>query len=395
MSGGLSDEELAAIEARARDVGAVAGHRQAWRVHRLDEAGFVVQRDSQEVLVRAGTSFGQDLAEYVAQAALDLPRLVAEVGRLRKLAGYDKGLVWDADDRIIDQDWSGLRRRIEETHGGVGIVAADFDELLRYGYGQPGHRRKAFTRLVAGATEDDDIELLAEILAVMLIDPWRANLQGGWFIHRLRTGDGLEAFDAGRAARVLNRLYDVNDATASVLVETLRAFVTNEGGPKRRLLELIRESGQLRREVAMLIEPARVFVSYCREDEADAERIYQALGLQGFRVWKDTHDLLPGENWESKIRRTLSEYEFAVICLSRTAVAKRGFFQVELKVAARMQQERAEDDVYIIPVRVDPELDARALPSALAGLHVADLAADWDDGLEQVVRTIVTHRRVV
>ncbi|GAA2336737.1 toll/interleukin-1 receptor domain-containing protein [Dactylosporangium salmoneum] len=137
---------------------------------------------------------------------------------------------------------------------------------------------------------------------------------------------------------------------------------------------------------------ATVFLSYCREDEAAVERIYQALGRRGLKVWKDTHDLLPGVDWERKIRRALSEYEFAVICLSRTAVAKRGFFQVELKVAARMQQERSEDDVYIIPVRIDAGLQARDLPSALTGLHVADLAADWDHGIEQVVRTIAAHR---
>lgn len=305
---------------------------------------------------------------------------------------YDKGLVWDENDHFIDQPWSDLKTKIRETHGGLGIIAADFNELLRYGQGYGvQNRRDHFTKLVLNATQEDDIELLADILSIILRKPWETNLQGGWFIHRLRKTDTAEVFDANRAAQVINALYKIYPYATEVLMFTLRNFVDTYEN-ELRLLDLLLKTGQLCKEVVLMINPATVFISYAREDAKTVERLYSALINLNFKVWKDDHELLPGEKWELKIMRALKEYEFVIVCLSEISVSKRGFFQAELKAAAKKQAQRSSSDVYIIPVKLDG-ISTEKVPEEVEELHYVDLSEDWEKGINDIATTINKYRR--
>ena len=307
---------------------------------------------------------------------------------------YDKGLVWNEKDEFIDQSWQDLKTKIQNTHGGLGIIAADFDELIRYGYGQGvWKRRNHFTKLVADAKEEDDIELLAEILAIILLRPWKTNPHGGWFIHRLRRGANLEEFDAERAALVLNELYDIHQYAAEVLIRTLTDYIDTHQN-ELRLLKLITETGKLRQELVLAMNPSSVFISYAKEDNALAERLYSDLKMRELKVWKDSHELLPGEKWEHKIRKTLKEYEFVILCLSLSSIKKVGFFQEELKIATALQRKRPSSAVYIIPIRFD-EFDENELPPEIENLHYIDMFLDWDKGIEIIAKTIYRYRRSI
>jgi hypothetical protein len=153
------------------------------------------------------------------------------------------------------------------------------------------------------------------------------------------------------------------------------------------------DSGPLSTEPPMPKESPKVFLSYAREDAAQADKLYHSLVDQGVSVWKDDHDLLPGEGWEHRIRRIFPECEFAILCLSQTAVTKRGFFQVELKLAARVQQERPLSDIYMIPAKLDAQLRLQDLPPEIAALHIVDLAADWEGGVQKIVTAMRHYRR--
>jgi hypothetical protein len=300
----------------------------------------------------------------------------------------DKGLVWDENDEFIKQSWRDLKRKILSTRGGIGIIASDFDELLRPGYGIGIGRREHFTKLVRGATEDD-IELLADILAIIMRKPWESNLQGGWFIRGLRKKDNIGKLDSHRAALVINRLYERHPFAAEVLIRTLRSFADPEN---RDLFAVIKKTKKLNLRLLLLLNPASIFISYAREDDKKAERLHDALQMKGYKVWKDNHALLPGERWEHKIKQALRGYEFVILCLSKISISKTGFFQEEVKTAAELQRKRPSSHVYIIPVRFD-NFDLRDLPIEIEGLHHIDLFKNWNEGLNKIAETISQYRK--
>ncbi|MCY7360231.1 MAG: toll/interleukin-1 receptor domain-containing protein, partial [Rudanella sp.] len=140
------------------------------------------------------------------------------------------------------------------------------------------------------------------------------------------------------------------------------------------------------------MKPATVFLSYAHEDAAQVDTLYQDLTAKGFQVWKNDYQLLPGENWEHKIEVALREHEFVIVCLSAASVEKRGFFQVELKKAARKQAERSVSDVYIIPAKLS-DYDTSKLPSEINAIQYVDLSKDWDGGVGSIEKTIHKYRR--
>ncbi|MGH3611242.1 MAG: toll/interleukin-1 receptor domain-containing protein [Pseudonocardia sp.] len=272
------------------------------------------------------------------------------------------------------------------------MAAADFDELLRYGYGRnPSKRRELFTRLVRDAHSDEDLDLLAKILAVLYMQPAESNLALGWFFHRLRRGD--DEFDAERAAKILNRVYEIHYRAGMLMVLTLRGFVDTYEN-ETRLLDAMEATGLLTRDVMRHVkDPSpKVFLSYAREDSTRAERLYIDLRNVGFEVWKDSHELLPGERWETRIRKAFQWNEFAVLCLSTASVRKRGFFQMEIKLADRIQRERSSDDVYILPVQFD-EVPIGDIPDELRDLHYVSLASDWTEGVSRIADSILKYHR--
>ena len=226
-------------------------------------------------------------------------------------------LIWDEQGNYREQTWTQLRDRMLKTQGGVGIAADDLLEMLRYRSAPFRNKtwilRETFTKLVADAAQEDDIELLAKILSVMLLDPWKANIDGGWFISGLRK-ESIDEFDAEKAVLVLNHLYEIHPYAAQVLCMTLTSFAGSYNDTST-LFDRIRNTSKLERELMLLATPAKIFISYAREDNQPAERLRADLENKGFRVWKDTHELLPGEKWEHKIKKALEEHDFVVLCL--------------------------------------------------------------------------------
>ena len=111
-----------------------------------------------------------------------------------------------------------------------------------------------------------------------------------------------------------------------------------------------------------------VFVSYAREDQTQAREIYLHLVNAGFSAWIDETELVGGENWEVKIRDTISSSRVFLACLSSRAVSKRGYVQAELKQALKVLELVPEEFVFIIPVR----LDRCIVPPSLRKFHTVD-----------------------
>ena len=95
-----------------------------------------------------------------------------------------------------------------------------------------------------------------------------------------------------------------------------------------------------------------VFISYSRPDRPAALKLCEDLEIAGFRPWVDTQ-LKPGQPWKDVIEKELRKCSFVLVLLSEHSLAKKGFFQRELRVALDEAQNRPPQRPFIIPVRID------------------------------------------
>ncbi len=129
-------------------------------------------------------------------------------------------------------------------------------------------------------------------------------------------------------------------------------------------------------------DEVRIFISYAREDQERVKQLYHSLVAAGFHPWLDREHILPGQKWEPIIEQALKRSDFALVCLSATSINKRGFLQKEIKQALEHMQEKLEDDVWLIPARLD-DCD---VPEALSDIQWVDLFED--DGFDQLLRAL-------
>lgn len=97
----------------------------------------------------------------------------------------------------------------------------------------------------------------------------------------------------------------------------------------------------------------RLFLSYAREDVDRVTQLYDDLMDAGYHPWMDTKDIVAGERWEHSIWKAVRNADFVLACLSTRSVGKRGFLQKELKRVLSIWEEKLEDDIYLIPIRLD------------------------------------------
>ena len=121
-----------------------------------------------------------------------------------------------------------------------------------------------------------------------------------------------------------------------------------------------------------------VFISYVRENKRAVDLLQQALEAEGIRVWRDTADLWPGEDWRQKIRTAIVNDALVFIaCFSSESNARAVTYQnEELTVGIEQLRLRRPDTPWLIPVRFD-DCEIPDLPigggRTLAWLQHADL----------------------
>lgn len=128
-----------------------------------------------------------------------------------------------------------------------------------------------------------------------------------------------------------------------------------------------------------------VFLAYVMEDAERVERLYEGLRQAGFDPWMDRKRLLAGQNWPRAIEGAIERADYFVACLSKRATAKRGAFQAEMRWALDCARRAPLDDVFFIPVRLEP----CAVPRRIARrLQYLDLFPDEKPALARLVAAI-------
>lgn len=97
----------------------------------------------------------------------------------------------------------------------------------------------------------------------------------------------------------------------------------------------------------------KTFLSYAREDFEFVNSIFNLLTAHGYLPWMDKRLLLPGQDWQQEIVRSIKASDAFIVFFSSNSVGKRGVFQKELKLALDQLDYLLENDVYILPILID------------------------------------------
>ena len=100
----------------------------------------------------------------------------------------------------------------------------------------------------------------------------------------------------------------------------------------------------------------RVFLFLCHSslDKPIVRELYQRLNAEGWiDPWLDKEKLLPGQEWELEIEKSVEISDVVVVCLSKNSVEKEGYFQKEIKKVLDLSDQKPEGTIFIIPLRLD------------------------------------------
>jgi TIR domain-containing protein len=128
----------------------------------------------------------------------------------------------------------------------------------------------------------------------------------------------------------------------------------------------------------------KVFLCHAPEDEKSARALYRRLSVDRYDVWLNDKSILPGKNRHLEILKAIRSSDIVIICLSKTSILKEGYFQKEIKKALEKADEKSEDTIYIIPVR----LDDCVMPERLEELEKADY---FDKGGYERLKAALDH----
>lgn len=125
-----------------------------------------------------------------------------------------------------------------------------------------------------------------------------------------------------------------------------------------------------------------IFVSYASEDSCAVDSVCTWLTQQGFRVWRDTTELIAGQHWESMIEAGLKASAAAIVCLSRASTEKQGFIHREIDLILRTAGMHPPGDLFLIPLFIEECV----CPAWAVPLHSISLRQpDWTDRLQQAL----------
>jgi hypothetical protein len=113
----------------------------------------------------------------------------------------------------------------------------------------------------------------------------------------------------------------------------------------------------------------RVFLCHASADKPAVRPLYDHLVSDGYEVWFDETNLLPGQDWQHEISRAVKQSDVFLACLSAHSVSKAGYVQREIRFALDVADERPEGAIFVVPVR----LEECGMPERLARWHWVDL----------------------
>jgi hypothetical protein len=117
--------------------------------------------------------------------------------------------------------------------------------------------------------------------------------------------------------------------------------------------------------------------------------LYKQLLADGIDPWLDEENLLPGQDWALEITKALRASDLIIVCLSRGSVTKEGFIQKEIRQALDVADEKPEETIFLIPLR----LEQCEVPERLRKWQWVDLFEK--DGYQRLLRSLDSRASAV
>ncbi len=126
---------------------------------------------------------------------------------------------------------------------------------------------------------------------------------------------------------------------------------------------------------------ADVFIAHKGSDAKSSETLAKAIRDAGYEVWLDTWEIALGDSIVGKMNEGLTKLKFLILCFSSDGVEAPWISREWMSTLARQLDGHS---VKILPVR----LSGGNPPAILADLRYADLVADWDKGLGEILSAL-------
>ena len=126
----------------------------------------------------------------------------------------------------------------------------------------------------------------------------------------------------------------------------------------------------------------KVFLCHAHNDREAVHTLYTRMIENGVDIWLDSENLQPGQDWQQEIRKAILKCDVILICLSREFNKQHGYRHEEVKIALEKANLLDEDEIFIIPVR----LEKCATPESLSHLHRLDLFEPT--GFKKLIRAL-------
>jgi TIR domain len=81
-----------------------------------------------------------------------------------------------------------------------------------------------------------------------------------------------------------------------------------------------------------------VFISYARKYFEASYELFKDLKNEGVNVWFDKESLLPGQNWENEIRKTIRNSKYFIAVLSFASVKGGVLYRTSLRLRWRFSR---------------------------------------------------------
>ena len=93
---------------------------------------------------------------------------------------------------------------------------------------------------------------------------------------------------------------------------------------------------------------------HASQDKPIVRELYQRLNAEGWiDPWLDEEKLLPGQDWDMEIEKTVEATDAVIVCLSKGSVSKEGYIQKEIKKVLDVSDKKPEGTIFIIPARLE------------------------------------------
>ena len=105
----------------------------------------------------------------------------------------------------------------------------------------------------------------------------------------------------------------------------------------------------------------RVFLCHSSGDkQAVRELNRRLLSKKRIDPWLDEDKLLPGVDWDFEITKAVKTSDVVIVCISQESITKEGYVQKEIKRALDIADEKPEETIFIIPLKLEEcEVPAR------------------------------------